>query len=286
MLTSRQLKIFHSNGYLRLPGMLPSSILNRLYDLFDEMMEAYSTNEKVVYVKDGKKFVTNLENICCKGNLACLELLGYPPIPEIAEQICGKDFFLIQEFAVIKNLGDELPVYWHQDMAQRRRGNCFTMGIYLDDADEDDGALRVVPRSHLSDKNICELSNEPSVEVPMLAGDLLIHDMMLAHSSGVLKKNILRRVIYFEFLSAAHVAAEEIYTKELVQRRSRLHFAASRHYQFLHPEEKKFIHPIPNPCAADEEKEVQELLKEIYSLPINARPSTYCFDNRVAFSVT
>jgi hypothetical protein len=119
----------------------------------------------------------------------------------------------------------------------------------------------------------------------MQAGDILIHDMMLAHSSGFLTKNLLRRVIYFEFLPAAHVAAENIYTKELVQRRTRLQYAACRHYQLLHPEEKKFEHPLSNPCAGDEEKEVSEILKEIYSLPINARPSTYCFDNRVAFAV-
>ena len=116
-------------------------------------------------------------------------------------------FFLIQEFAFIKNLGDELPVYWNQDMVHHRNGNCFTMGIYLDNADEDDGALRVVPSSHLSNKNICELSKDPSVELPMKEDDILIHDMMLAHSSGLFKRNHLRRVIYFEFLSATHVAA-------------------------------------------------------------------------------
>jgi ectoine hydroxylase-related dioxygenase (phytanoyl-CoA dioxygenase family) len=212
--------------------------------------------------------------------------LGYPPILEIAEQICGNDFFLIQEFAVIKNLGDELPVYWHQDMWHRRSGHCFTMGIYLDDANEGDGALRVVPSSHLSNKNICELSKEPSVEVPMQAGDILIHDMMLAHSSRPLTKNSLRRVIYFEFLSAVHVAAENIYTKELAERRTRLHYAATRQYLLVHPEENQFTHLLPNPCASDDKKDIKEILEEIYSLPINARPSTYCFDDRIAFDIS
>jgi ectoine hydroxylase-related dioxygenase (phytanoyl-CoA dioxygenase family) len=285
MLTSQQLHAFHTDGYLRMQAVLPLSLLKQLHQLFDELMIPDTQIEKVIHENNGNKYVTNLDNICCKGNLACLELLGYSPVLEIAEQICGKDFFLIQEFAVIKNLGDDLPVYWHQDMVHRRTGNCFTMGIYLDNADEDDGALRMVPASHLSHKNICELSREPSVEVPMQAGDILIHDMMLAHSSGVLTKNLLRRVIYFEFLPAAQVAAENIYTKELVQRRTRLQYAASRHYRLLYPEEKQFVHPVPNAFAGDEEKGVIEILKEIYSLPINARPSTYCFDNKIAFSV-
>lgn len=285
MHTLPQLDSFFTDGYLPLPGLLPHALLKNLRQLFDELMATESPTEAATYENKGKKYVTNLETLCNKGNLACLELLGYPPILELAQRICGDDFFLIQEFAVIKNLGDELPVYWHQDMAHRRSGNCFTMGIYLDDADEDDGALRIVPRSHLGTKNICEQSKEPSLELPMKAGDVLIHDMMLAHSSGVLKKNLLRRVIYFEFLSAAHVAAENIYTKELVQRRTRLHYAATRHYSLLHPEEKQFTHSRPNPCPADDEKDVKDILKEIYNLPINARPSTYCFDNVVAFSL-
>lgn len=286
MLTSQQLNSFHTDGYLRLPGMLSQSLLKKLHQLFDELMIPDTQIEKVILEKNGNQYVTNLDNLCYKGNLACLELLGYPQVLEIAKQICGNDFFLIQEFAVVKNLGDEQPVYWHQDMWHRRSGNCFTMGIYLDEANEGDGALRVVPFSHLSDKNICELSKEPSIEVPMQAGDVLIHDMMLAHSSKPLTKNSLRRVIYFEFLSAAHVVAENIYAKELIVRRSRLHFAASRYYQSLHPKEKKFEHPLSNPCAGDAEKDVKEILKEIYSLPIHARPSTYCFDDRVAFAVT
>jgi hypothetical protein len=279
MTTSTKLDVFFTDGYLRLPGIIPSTLLKKLHALFDELMIPDLETEKVVYENKGKKYVTNLENICCKGNLACLELLGYPPILELAEKICGKNFFLIQEFAVNKNLGDELPVFWHQDMVHERSGSCFTMGIYLDDADEGDGALQVVPYSHLSNKKICELSKEPSVEMPMQAGDILIHDMMLAHCSAPLKKNLLRRVIYFEFLSTAQVVAENIYTKELVDRRTRLLFAATRHYQSLHPGEKQFVHSKENPSVDDDTKDIQEIVQEIYSQPINARPSSYCLEN-------
>jgi Phytanoyl-CoA dioxygenase (PhyH) len=280
MLTSQQLHSFHTNGLLALPGMIPLPLLNRLRTLFDELMDTEKDiTAKVVYENKGEKYVTNLENICYKGNLACLELLGFPPILEIAESICGKDFFLIQEFAVIKNLGDEMPVLWHQDMLHQRSGHCFTMGIYLDDAGEGDGALRVVPVSHVSNKTICELSKEPSLEVPMKAGDILIHDMLLAHSSEPLKKNPLRRVIYFEFLSAAHVTKEYIYSDELVCRRTRLLFAATRYYQSLHPEEEQFIHQKENPGTDDEAMEINEILRDIYKEPIHARPSAYCFES-------
>lgn len=278
-LTAEQQDEFFRLGYLRLPEMIPGVLLQRLKELFEDLMDPDKDNiDRAVLENKGKNYVTNLDNICCKGNLAGLELLGYPKILEIAQTICGDDFFLIQEFAVNKILGDELPVLWHKDMAHERKGRCFTMGIYLDDADENDGALRVVPGSHLSDKGICDLSKEPSVEVPMKAGDILIHDMMLAHSSAPLQRNSIRRVLYFEFLSAAHVKAENIYTNELVQRRTRLLYAATRLYASLHPDEKQFLLPYENPAKEDESKEIENILSEIYCEHTRARPSEYCLD--------
>lgn len=285
MLTAVQLEAFCQNGYLRLPDILPAALLNRLRDLFDYLMYSESgSDEKVIIETKGKKFITNLEHICAKGNLACLELLGFPPVLETARAVCGDDFFLIQEFAVIKNLGDELPVLWHQDMVHQRSGQCFTMGIYLDNADEGDGALRIVPGSHLKRDTICGLSREPFIEVPMQAGDILIHDMMLAHCSEPLRKNPVRRVVYFEFLSAAHVSRENIYSNELVMRRSRLHHAAAEYYRQLHPEDHPLYQPGPAPYPDDIGKNINEILKEIYALPVNAKPSAYCLENKSIFS--
>lgn len=274
------LDFFLQNGFLHLPGRVPPVLLQKLRDLFDDLLSSDNPDEeKVVIESQGKKYVTNLENICHKGNLSCLELLGSPSILSIAASICGPDFFLIQEFAVIKWAGDQTPVHWHQDMVHQRSGNCFTMGIYLDDTPVNEGALRIIPKSHLDNRDICELSKEEFTELPMQAGDLLLHDMMLAHSSGLLHNNPLRRVIYFEFLSAAHVFQESIYSIELVNRRSRLIFAAIRHYRLLHPDEEPFHYIQTHPFPADEEHEIPVILTEIYKDPIHARPSAYCFED-------
>jgi ectoine hydroxylase-related dioxygenase (phytanoyl-CoA dioxygenase family) len=285
MLSASNLTDFENKGYFRLANIIPADLLAKLRDLFDQLMDISLPQEgRVVFENKGKNFVTNLDHICGSGNLACLELLGYPPILEIARSICGDDFFLIQEFAVIKNQGDDLPVLWHQDMVHQRKGRCFTMGIYLDDVDAGDGALKVVPGSQLDGRPICELSLLPALEVPMQAGDLLIHDMMLAHHSEPLQKRELRRVIYFEFLSAAHVAEEHIYTRELVERRTRLHHLAIRYYKDVHPEAAGYTGKLSAQFTEDESKPVSSVLEEIYALPINARPSAYCLEQKNIFS--
>jgi ectoine hydroxylase-related dioxygenase (phytanoyl-CoA dioxygenase family) len=277
-LNKKQLLSFTTNGYLRLPNILPTSLLQKLNVLFDELLNVENvTIDKVVHVNKGKNYVSNIENVCNKGNLACLELLGYSTILKIAEQICGADFFMIQEFAVIKLLGDEVPVLWHQDMHNERKGNSFTMGVYLDDANEGDGALKVIPQSHLSKKDICTLAQEPYVEIPMQAGGVLIHDMMLAHSSEPIRINNMRRVIYFEFLSATHVRTENIYAEDLIQRRTKLIFLATYLFNKNNTNEKQFVHKKENIFEVSEENFV-ETLHEIYNEQIRARPSTYCFD--------
>ena len=194
--SAAELLAFQQEGYVVLDARVPAPLLDRLRALFDELMRADDPADRVVNRVNGRLYVTNLDRVISKGNLACLELLGSPWLLDIAASICGPDFFLIQEFGVIKELGDNSRVLWHQDMLHERTGPCFTMGIYLDDADADDGALRVVPRSHLMTEDICTLQHLPSVDAPVKAGGLLIHDMMLAHGSEPLGKNPIRRVLH------------------------------------------------------------------------------------------
>jgi ectoine hydroxylase-related dioxygenase (phytanoyl-CoA dioxygenase family) len=273
-----QLAGFMQEGYCVLPQAVPAPLLQRLRQLFDELMHSNDITSVGVNIINGNTYASSLDKLCHKGNLACLELLGAPFILETAAAICGPDFFLIQEFAVIKMLGDTTPVLWHQDMLHQRTGQCFTMGIYLDDAAPGDGALKVIPQSHNSGKNICTLQHEPFVEVPMQAGDILIHDMMLAHSSGIMQRNSLRRVLYFEFLSVRQVRNENIYTEELLANRIQLLQLAIEYYRQQHPQEAQFAWANPLPGIVPPPGTLQEALDTVCSINVNARPSAYCFE--------
>lgn len=273
------LRSFNEDGFVVLPNFLPPLVLHQLRELFDELISDVNSIETVSHSLNGKNYVTNIEKLCPKGNLSCLELLGSPLILEIARSICGDDFFLIQEFAVIKMLGDNTPVLWHQDMQHQRTGKCFTMGIYLDDANAGDGALYIVPKSHTSGKDICLLKDEPFIEVPMKAGGILIHDMMLAHSSGIMHQNLIRRVLYFEFLTVKQVIEENIYSIELINNRLRLLRTAIAYYRQQHPLEKKFEWDTPLSISSEESDSIQYILNDIYKTEVHAKPSAYCFEH-------
>ena len=80
--------------------------------------------------------------------------------------------------------------------------NIFTLRIHLDDANENNGALKVVPKSHL--KGICRLetidwSLEPETTCNVPKGAIMIMKPLLLHSSGKTINNKKRRVIHIEF---------------------------------------------------------------------------------------
>lgn len=277
LLSKTQLTAFTQEGYTILPNAVPVTILERLRQLFDEKMNSDDTTDKAVNTINGQNYVCNIEYLFKSNNLACLELLGLPLILETAETICGPGFFLIQEFAVIKMLGDNIEVLWHQDMLHRRTGNCFTMGIYLDDANAGDGCLRVVPASHTSGKDICTLKQEPYIDVPVKAGDILIHDMMLAHSSGLMQHIPLRRVLYFEFLSFKQAIDENIYSQEQLYNRMRLIQLAVEYYHQQYPGEKKFVWKNTLDVPAEPVADVHEILADIHRSKSLGKPSAYCF---------
>ncbi len=266
------------DGFCRLPGLIPPDVLERLRRFFDPLLEPDWVPRKALAASPEGKVVTNVGELFNWGDPAALELLALREVMDVATAVCGDDVFVVQEFAVIKNRGDDTPVLWHQDMVHGRSAPCFAMGIYLDDADPGEGALRFVPGSHLMDEPICELALKPAVEVPAKAGDVIVHDMMAAHSSEPMTGNALRRVIYLEFLSVALALGEDIYPREVVDNRRRLLFAARRYRRENFPGGSCFKPRQKDPSPRDRRRPLGEVLADIYALPTRPRPATYCFD--------
>ncbi len=269
---------FDEQGFRHLPGLIPPPVLERLRAFFAPLLVADRVPNKAVAQSPEGKVVTNLGRLFAWGDPAPLELLALPEIMDVATAICGDDLFVVQEFAVIKNRGDATPVLWHQDMVHGRSAPCFAMGLYLDDAEPGEGALRFVPGSHLIDEPICDLARRPAVEVPSKAGDAIVHDMMVAHSSEPMEGNALRRVIYLEFLSVELALGEAIYTREEVDNRRRLLFAARRYRRETVPGGNCFKPRQRDPNPRDRRRSVHEVLADIYAAPLQPRAANYCFD--------
>ncbi|MGH9711006.1 MAG: phytanoyl-CoA dioxygenase family protein, partial [Candidatus Acidiferrales bacterium] len=83
--------------------------------------------------------------------------------------------------------------------------------VHLDDSTEQNGPLRVLPRTHtldvLSDDAIHELAAEVSaVTCPVLRGGILVMRPLLVHASSKSQTEMPRRVLHIEYAASVNVA--------------------------------------------------------------------------------
>jgi ectoine hydroxylase-related dioxygenase (phytanoyl-CoA dioxygenase family) len=96
--------------------------------------------------------------------------------------------------------------------------NIFTVRIHLDDTTSQNGALKVIPGSHL--KGVCrpetiDLKNVQEITCDVSKGGIMIMKPLLLHSSGRTTNNHKRRVIHLEF-SDQELPAELQWAEKLV----------------------------------------------------------------------
>lgn len=156
----------------------------------------------------------------------------------IVQQFFGKGYFVVKSIYFDKPGASNWYVSYHQDLTisvdkkvdiegfgpwtvkQGQFGvqpplpilrDNFTLRIHLDDADKNNGALKVIPRSHLKGiyrpENI-DWVNETEITCSVLKGGLMIMKPLLLHSSGRTVNQKQRRVIHIEFSN--HELPEQI----------------------------------------------------------------------------
>ncbi|MCA6363865.1 MAG: phytanoyl-CoA dioxygenase family protein [Bacteroidetes bacterium] len=260
LLEAEELAHFHAQGWLRLSGCVNREKLEQLGSAVDALCRNPENQNEWAIVQGlhGKEYVIGINSIVPKSAPVFTEVLASDWLRGIAQRICGDDFFLVQDFVVVKNIGDNSPVNWHQDVVSPHPGKAIMIGIYLDASDDDNGALRIIPQSHLSKVSICELEKMPYQSLCMQPGDVLVHDLMLAHSSGVLTTQPQRRVVYFEFMSAQYAVEQGIYPPLFVEQRSR-------------------VVPASMKAAQGDAAAINEL-QQVYEKKLKVKAASYCFE--------
>jgi hypothetical protein len=279
-LTTEQKKYFSENGFIKLQQSISPLLLDQLRIAVDNLCAIGDQLEDCTILESSnkQKFVVSLNKIVSKIEPIFAQLLGSPLLLSLAESICGEDFFPVQDFLVIKTLGDENEVKWHQDVLTNCPEKTIMIGFYLDPADDKNGALRVIPKSHFSDLSICELQKMEYQTIDMQAGDILIHNLKIAHSSGELSTLLQRRVVYFEFLSSVEVIKEQLYSESFVQLRTSLIPNVIDCFTKAYPNENPFLWKHPNKERYSVGEDPLLAIQEVYEVPIHARAANYCFD--------
>ena len=214
------------DGFLTAPSVLSAEQLvqmseesDRLLQLCSEQPKRYSRRIEweINYLPEDKK--ANMEKVIRKlepiSDLSPIfsGLAFDEKITDPVSAILGEPVDLFEDKLNLKLPGGS-PYPWHQDWSCCWRAHTdalITCFIYLDDADEQNGCLQVVPGSHQGKciypfKAGGHFEVDPScvveeniVPVPLRAGEMIFFDPYLLHYSDLNNSQVRRRAIIYTY---------------------------------------------------------------------------------------
>jgi ectoine hydroxylase-related dioxygenase (phytanoyl-CoA dioxygenase family) len=217
---------FQQHGFAVLDKCLSAETVARFVELTESARERRES-ESAVANAAGVYALRNLTDVVPDTT----ELVRNPAVREIVETILGSGAFLIRSTLFDKTDGANWGVFWHQDLSiaveqrhdvdgfdawTRKAGvqcvqppvelmaRILTLRLHLDDCRADNGALKVLPGSHVGQRLTSDRieqraasGGETICEVP--AGGAVLMCPLLLHASSPMERSGHRRVIHFEF---------------------------------------------------------------------------------------
>jgi ectoine hydroxylase-related dioxygenase (phytanoyl-CoA dioxygenase family) len=245
--SDEEARSYQKDGYLVLPGVVTEDELVAIEKVFDR----FSSGDVPGM---GKDFCDMSGSLARRPEEFSLINAMLPRVYErsfqgniyerrtlaIARQLIGEDVGLDYDQFLAKPPGKKAAVFaWHQDMAYWPKRTpdtrTVTCSLALDDADLENGCLRVVPGSHQAklrkhrplaqdlavrgeadgttreDAHAQVADLEPDDEVvylPVRRGDITLHNEMIVHGSGGNTSQRWRRTYVIAYRSLATIAWE------------------------------------------------------------------------------
>lgn len=217
-LSEDDLRLFGETGYHRYGPILTGTGLEMMRE---QCMNAWSA-EKGEF-DENKNWLQNalLRNIHKKSAIV-RDYYFEGPLADVAEQIIGPNIKGATSQLTFKMRGNTMDFGWHQDNSYGELDpyNAISCLTALDDADEENGCLRIVPGSNkegqieqsdsrtVDDKAAqvdinLEVDESRAVPMPMKAGECLFFNCHTLHQSrGNYSKTRDRRILFLRFADA------------------------------------------------------------------------------------
>ena len=212
-------------GFVVLPDVVSQETIANLRCVTDEFVErsrSASRNDAVFDLEDGHSAAEpRLRRIVSphRWHPAYAELVRHPGIVAALQRLIGPDVRFDQSKLNMKSGGFGSPVEWHQDWAfyPHTNDDLAAVGIMIDDADLENGAMLVLPGSHRgpiydhhAEGRFCGAIDvarsglDVSGAVPLIgrAGSITVHHARLVHGSATNLSNRPRRFLLHQYRAA------------------------------------------------------------------------------------
>lgn len=244
MLSDAQVAGYARDGYLVLPGLVPSATLTRLQQVTGRLIEAardVTVSTEVYDLDDGHSAdaprLTRIKLPHLRDPVF-RALLWASPLTEVLTDLLGPDTVLQTSKLNCKAGGGGAAVEWHQDWAFYPHTNdaMLAIGVLLEDVTDDNGPLLVIPGSHRGpvldhhrDGVFCGavdvddplFTPDRAVALTAPAGSVTIHHVRCLHGSAPNRSKQARKILFYECHAADAwpLLGAGSYIHELGQRR-------------------------------------------------------------------
>jgi len=220
-MSKQEMEILDADGFIIIPDVFSDSAIDTMISVIgatDSSGPLFRKTNDLFAIRRFLQVVPGIQPLifteCLAGIIAQLFGTGYFPVKSIYFDKPGQSNWFVAwhqdlTIAVAKKLAVEGYGPWtvkpDQYAVQPPIGileNNFTVRIHLDDTDEHNGALKVIPGSHrkgIYRPDSIDLALTPDVSCPVKKGGMMIMRPLLMHASGRSSNGHNRRVIHIEF---------------------------------------------------------------------------------------
>ncbi len=220
VLTSNQIDSFREDGYLSYGPLLDDSELGTLREAYDrEFGLAQQSGEfRNLVGADGAAYDANSRMLqimqMCERSIHFMKMVYDSRILDVVADLLGPNIMLFHDQALWKPALSGGPVHWHQDNGYWKchPANLISCWLTLDDVDDSNGAMNVIPGSHLkpvtheaasdTDRLLnTQVDSSEAVVVELPAGGCMFHHCLTLHHTKPNRSERTRRAFAIHFMT-------------------------------------------------------------------------------------
>lgn len=231
MVTAKDADFYKENGYLLVRGVFSQEEVEAMREAVEKIIQraARANMDRNHAWKGDYLPPEQLSRLVLKGfhdvhyhDAAFLRALAHPNMVAVLNRLIGPNVQLHHSKMLVKppEKGAAFPMHQDYPYFPHEKHSMLAASVHLDDADEENGCLRVIPGSHkqgplphtgrhyLNHKEYPILLGTPC---PARAGDVLFFNYLTIHGSDVNRSARTRRNVLFQYRDAADAPTSSVH---------------------------------------------------------------------------
>jgi phytanoyl-CoA hydroxylase len=208
-------EFYEENGYLLVKGVFDSAEVQEMRDAIARIIASVEGTD----ADRNHRWSGVDESLQLKGfhdlqyhDAVFTRMVAHPGLVAVLTDLIGPNVQLHHSKMLVKPPEQGAPFPMHQDQPYfpHERHSVLAASIHLDDTDEENGCLHVVPGSHKlgpleasGDAHTVDYPLESGTPCPAAAGDVLFFNYLTIHGSGTNRSTRTRRNVLFQYRDPA-----------------------------------------------------------------------------------